>query len=252
MTRGGLGLVVVLGVLTGGVGAARQAAPLPAPEPFYAETRANVERAQTAQAQFAYRERRTELHLNPFGRMGTGGTVVYDVTPLPGGGTERRLVERDGKAVSDAEVERRRPRGGRSRRQSIVDDTVNVLRFTIDHRAIRGGRSVIAVRFEPRADASAETREGSLAQRFSGTIFVDEELREVAHVEATAIDDLTYGFGMVARLGRGTTVQLEREPIEENLWLPTSIRFSGRGRALLFRRLEIDQLIEWSNYRRVR
>jgi len=252
MTHGGLSLVVVLGLLTGVAGAARQAAPLPAPEPFFAETRANLERAQQAQAGFAYRERRTELHLNPFGRMGTGGIVAYDVTPIAGGGTERRLIERDGKAVSDADVERRQPRGGRPRRQSIVDDTVNVLRFTIDHRAVRDGRAVIAVRFEPKADVSAETREGGLAQRFSGTIFVDEELREVARVEATAIDDLTYGFGMVARLGRGTTVQLERKPIEENLWLPTSIRLFGSGRALLFRRLEIDQLIEWTNYRRVR
>ena len=66
---------------------------LPDPEPFYAATRANVARAQAVQNQFAYRERRTELHLNPFGRMGSGGTVVYDVMPMAGGGVERHLVE---------------------------------------------------------------------------------------------------------------------------------------------------------------
>jgi hypothetical protein len=253
MSRGGLGLVTVLGLVTGAVGDARQA-PLPDAEPFYADTRANLERAQRVQGEFAYRERRTELHLNPFGRLGTGGTVVYEVTPLPGGGTERRLLERDGKAVSDAEVVRREPRGRRPRprRRSAADDTVGVLRFTIDRRDTVAGRRVIAVRFEPKADADAETREGNLAKRFSGTIFVDEEAREVVRVEATAIDDLTYGFGMVARLGRGTTVHLAREPVERNLWLPTNIRFSGSGRALLFRRLDIDQVIEWTNYRRVR
>jgi len=252
MSRGGLGIVTVLGLLTGAVGDARQA-PLPEPDSFYADTRANLERAQRVQGEFAYRERRTELHLNPFGRMGTGGTVVYEVTPLPGGGTERRLLERDGKAVAGAEVERREPRGRRQpRRRSAVDDTVGVLRFTIDRRDTVGGRRVIAVRFEPKPDANAETREGNLAKRFSGTIFVDEEDREVVRVEATAVDDLTYGYGMVARLGRGTTVRLEREPVEDNLWMPTSIRFSGSGRALLLRRLNIDQVIEWSNYRRVR
>jgi hypothetical protein len=231
--------------------ASRQSEPLPDPEPFYAATRANMERAQIAQRDFAYRERRTELHLNPFGRMGTGGTVVYDVTPVAGGGTERRLLERDGKPVIDAAVERRTPRARRDRR-SAVEDTVGALRFTIDRRQLMGGQPTIAVRFEPKPGASAETREGNLARRFAGTIFVDEAVKEVVKVEATAIEDLTYGFGMVARLGKGTSVTLIRERVEPDLWLPTSIRFSGKGRALLFRRLDIDQMIEWSNYRRVR
>ena len=60
------------------------------------------------------------------------------------------------------------------------------------------------------------------------------------------------GFGMVARLGKGTSVALTRERVEPNLWLPTSIRCTGSGRALLFRRLAIDQSIEWLNYRRAR
>jgi hypothetical protein len=232
--------------------ASRQSEPLPDPEPFYAAARANMERAQIAQRDFAYRERRTELHLNPFGRMGSGGTVVYEVTPLADGGTERRLLERDGKPVEDAAVERRAPRARRGSRRSAVEDTVGVLRFTIDRRHMLGGHPTIAVRFEPKPGAAAETREGGLARRFAGTIFVDEAVKEVVRVEATAIEDLTYGFGMVARLGKGTSVTLTRARVEPDLWLPTSIRFSGQGRALLFRRLDIDQVIEWSNYRRVR
>jgi hypothetical protein len=231
---------------------ARQASPLPDPEPFYAEARANVERAQIAQRDFAYRERRTELHLNPFGRLGTGGTVTYEYTPLPDGGAERRLLERDGKAVTDAPVERRPPRTARRSRRSGVEDAIDVLRFTIERRTLLEGQPTIAVKFEPKPGASAETREGNLAQRFTGTIFVDEASREVVRVDATAIEDLTYGFGMVARLGKGASVALTRTRIEPNLWLPTSVRFTGKGRALLFRHLNIDQSIEWTNYRRVR
>ena len=245
------------GVLAGvmmvaATGAARQSAPLPDPEPFYAAARANMERSQVEQRDFAYRERRTELHLNPFGRLGTGGTVVYEYTPVPGGGAERRLIERDGKPVPDAPVETRPPRSRRSSRRSGVDDAVGVLRFTIDRRELVGGHPTIAVRFEPKPGASAETREGELAQRFTGTIFVDEASKEVVRVDATAIEDLTYGFGMVARLGKGATVAVRRERIEPDLWLPTSVRFKGRGRALMFRRLDIDQSIEWTNYRRIR
>ena len=231
---------------------ARQAPPLPDPEAFYAAARANIERAQIEQRAFAYRERRTELHLNPFGRLGSGGTLVHEYTPLPDGGAERRLIERDGTPVTDAAVERRPPRQRRASQRSAVEDAVRVLRFTIERRTLLEGQPTIAVKFEPRPGASAETREGKLAQRFAGTIFVDEASQEVVRVDATAMDDLSYGFGIVARLGKGTSIALRRERIEPNLWLPTSVRFTGKGRALLFRHLDIDQSIEWTNYRRVR
>jgi hypothetical protein len=247
--------VLAAGVASALSGAAtsQERRPLPDPEPFYAATRANVARAQSAQSQFAYRERRTELHLNPFGRLGSGGTVVYEVTPMPDGGLERKIVERDGKPVTDAAVERRPPRTRRAtRRRSPVEDVVATLRFSIDRREVRDGRDVVAVAFTPKPDAEPETREGEWARRFTGTIFVDEASHEVTRVEATAIEDLTFGMGLVARLQKGTTVTVSRERVEPDLWMPTAIRFKGRGRALLLRRLEIDQVIEWSDYRRVR
>ena len=47
---------------------------------------------------------------------------------------------------------------------------------------------------------------------------------------------------MIARLNEGTRVSLVREPVEGGIWLPTSIRFNGQGRAVLFRKLDIDDI----------
>ena len=80
---------------------------------------------------------------------------------------------------------------------------------------------------------------------------MDEAAREVIRVEATAVDSISFGFGLIARLNKGTTVTLTREPIDGSTWLPTSIRFAGEGRALLLRRLNVDQRIEWSEYKKV-
>jgi hypothetical protein len=46
-------------------------------------------------------------------------------------------------------------------------------------------------------------------------------------------------------------VQVERRLVEGDAWLPTSMRFKGEGRALLFRKLVIDFAVEWFDYRRV-
>jgi hypothetical protein len=131
-----------------------------------------------------------------------------------------------------------------------VDDTVETLRFAIDRRETVNGRDAIVIRFEPRPDARPQTREGRLAKVFKGTIWVDEAAVEVTRVEATAIDDISYGFGLLARLHEGTVVTLTRERIDGDIWLPTSIRFKGEGRAMLVRKLHIDYALEWFDYRR--
>ena len=69
-------------------------------------------------------------------------------------------------------------------------------------------------------------------------------------VEATAVDDLSYGLGFVARLNKGSVVTLIRERIDDHIWLPTSIKFKANGRALLVRKLNIDFAVEWFDYRR--
>jgi len=229
-------------------GSAAQERPLPDADAFFAAARENLARAGREQARFAYKERRTELHMNPFGRMGTGGVRINQVTPGEEPGvTHRRLLERDGKPVPDAKTERverrRRPEG-----RSSIEDAASVLTFKMDRRERIDGRDVIVVRFAPKPDAKPQTREGRLATVLKGTIWVDEVTHEVMRAEATATDDVSYGFGMIARLNKGATMELTREPVAGGVWLPTSLRFSGEGRALLVRKVTVNHVIEWFDY----
>jgi hypothetical protein len=222
--------------------------PLPDPQPFFEAVRQNLVRSQESQRQFGYTERRTDLSFNPFGHLGTGGTRVYEVTPLSDGVLNRRLLEKDGKPVANGSVERierRMPRG-----RTMIDDVASTIELSIDRRDVLDGRQAIVVAFKPRADAKPRTREGRVARSFKGLIWIDEEAEEVAKVEATAIDDISFGYGLLARLDEGSTVMVTRQPIEGALWLPVSVRFAGEGRALLFRKLIVNFAVDWFNYRR--
>ena len=232
--------------------AATEPRPLPAPQPFFEAVRANLARSQEAQNLFAYKERRTDLRLNPFGRMGTGETRVIAVTPIEGGkALTRRLIERDGKPVTDSVPSRREIRMT-ERGRSVVDDVAATLDVRIDRRDSFEGRDAIVATFTAKRDASPRTREGRLVRGFAGEIWIDELAREVLKVEATAIDDLTYGYGVLGRLNEGAKVSVRRQRIADDLWLPVSIRFNGEGRALLFlRKLTINFAVDWFDYRRV-
>ena len=229
----------------------RDARPLPEPQLFFDVVRANLARSQDEQNRFSYKERRTELNLNPFGRLGTGEVRVIAVTPVEGGkALTRQLIERDGKPVVDSPPSRREIRMT-ERGKSVVDDVAETLDLKIDHRDMLNGRDTIVVTFKPKRDAKPRTREGRLARGFTGEIWVDEQAREVVKVDARAIEDLSFGYGVLGRLNEGATVTVRRQSIDANLWLPVSIRFDGEGRALLFRKLTINFAVDWFDYRRL-
>ena len=246
-------VVAALAAALTAIGHAQAPRPLPDRATLFKETQANLARATREQDRYGYKERRTEIHTNPFGRIGTDDdVVVYEVTPAPEPGvTYRKLLQRNGQAVPDAKPERQERR---ERRQTVsgIDDVVNTLDFVMDRREMRDGHELIAVTFKAKPGARPQTREGRLAKIFTGTIFVDEAAREVRRVEGTAIDSISLGFGVIARLNEGTRVTLTREPAAGGIWLPTSIRFAGDGRAMLFRKLTVDFAIDWFDYKVVR
>ncbi len=249
MTRMGTARIVMAAAATWAVhlSAAQGTRPLPDAAAFFAETQKNLSRSTQIQYRYAYKERRTELHMNPFGRMGTGEVRLYQITP----GAEdrvyfRHLLQRSGKPVTDSEPERqeRRPTTGRS-----LADVVATLRFTLARREVVNGRDTILVEFEPRPDARPQTRQGNIARVLKGTIWVDEAAREVIRAEAVAIDSVSFGAGIVARLHEGAHVSMARERVDDGVWMPTEVRMKGSGRALLLRTLNIDYFIEWFDYR---
>ena len=273
-------MVVLLGAVLLLLLHAQDARPLPDSDTFYAAVRENLARAQQASHQYAYKERRTDVHTNPFGRIGTGGARVFEVYPSANPElTYRRLVERNGVPVGAeelaeqdrayrrqvADVERRAGRitgderrrraeedaAARERASAMIDDVVKTLQFSVEGRAIHNGEEAIAIAFAPNPQARPKTRQGRLAQKFTGTMWVREADAEVMHLEAHAVDNISFGLGIVARLSKGTTATLTRRPVPGGVWMPTKLTLSGRGRAALVRRLVVDYSIEWFDYARM-
>jgi len=267
----------VLAACVPGVGLPNQA-PLPDRDAFLREVRENLARSQQLSHQYAYKERRTDLHMNPFGRMGMGDTRLLEVYPSPNPQlTYRRVIERNGQPVSREDLERqdreyrervsrvhrrlsrendddRRERErdealARHRAKMMIDDVVSVLQFDLARRETRRGVQTIVVTFAAKPDARPLTREGRIARAFKGSAWVDEANREVIDVEAVAVDDVSFG-GFIAKLYEGMTATLERRQIEPGVWMPVKVTMGGEARAL-FRKVAIDFSVEWFDYRKL-
>jgi hypothetical protein len=256
-------------------GASNQADPsLPDAETFLREAREQLSRSQQVWHQYSYKERRTDVHVNPFGRMGTGDVRVLEVFPSPNPQlTYRREIQRNGVPVPKSELDRQdseyrakvaqvRRRAGsdngddrarddtvaRRRSQQMITDVLNTLQFSLVRRDMRESRPVIVVAFAARPDARPTTRQGRVAKVFKGHAFIDEASKEVLAVEAQAVDDVSFG-GFIAKLYEGTRAEVRREEIERGVWMPTQVQLSGDVRAL-FRKAKINYSVEWFDYKR--
>jgi len=216
--------------------------------------------------------------MNPFGRMGTGDTLLLEVRPSSNPQrSQRRVIERNGLPVPKHELDRQdaehrarvleaqrrdaqedqsdrddRARDellARRRAQMVIADVLDTLHFDIVRREMRDGGSTVVVSFSPRPGAKPTTRQGRIAKVFRGHAWVHEASREVVHVEARAIDDVSFG-GFIAKLYEGTHAVVERREIDPGIWMPTHLKLSGEVRAL-FRRAKIDYVVEWFDYQQI-
>lgn len=252
-------------------------APLPDARQFLAAARARVASNDRIQRHFSYTERVTELRFNPFGRMGTDGIVVAEVYP----GTDdeltfRRIIERDGRplgpeelaeqdrryraklddwrselahnARSEGEVRLRREAAERAHDEARTKEALEMFTFVMEKRDVWDGRPAIVVSFTPKPDANPRTRDGRVARSFAGRAWIDEFEHELMHLEAKAVDDVSIGFGLIARMHRGSTVVFSRQK-QQGAWLPVETRVQATGRALLVRRVDVDFVRTYSDYR---
>ncbi len=272
-----LALLAVLTCVSSLATLAHSAAPLPDRDVFLAEARKRLASNDLLQSRYAYRQRVTDVRMNPVGQIGTGPIEVYEVYPVAGDDLKyKRLIERGGRPLSAAELEvqdrefmahyrqwrrdlsregkserdarLRREETDRQRDRAKAEEAINLFDFSLVRRDQLNGQPVIVVAFKPKNDARPRSREGRIASSFAGEAWLHEHEYEVMRVEAEALTDTTFGFGLIARLYKGTKAVFIRSKFGD-VWLPVETRVTGSGRAILFRKVAIDYLRQYSNYR---
>jgi hypothetical protein len=256
---------------------AAQDRPLPEASSFLAQTRERLRMDRTVLSQYTYLERRREIRLTNLGMVELGPQEVLEVYPgLDPADTYRRLIEVDGKPRDAKELEaedrkhqarvleafrkrehespadraKREQRAAKDRREEAetLDDLTRVFTFTLVERQVRDGQPMIVVAFTPRPDAAPKTDDGQIMKKVKGRAWVSERDHQVARVEFEMLEDVAFGL-FLGKVYKGTTASIERRRVNDEVWLPSEIRFKGSGRALV-RKFQIETVMQFSNYKK--
>ncbi len=190
-----------------------------------------------------------------------------------------RLVEKNGKALSPkqqededrevqkrvAEIEKRIAKkeakaaaqnssgapDEESRRVSIAE----LLRASLlknPRRERFRGREVIVFDFEPNPNFDYKNAKSFLKffGKTAGVMWIDEQDKQVARIEAVLADSFKVGGGVLAKLRKGASFVLEQERVNDEIWLPATADINLSVRVLLVKGINLNQVIKSYNYRK--
>jgi hypothetical protein len=259
---------------------AAQERPLPEVEPFLKEVRKHLERDQQRQSGYMYVETRHELKLDKSGKSTKETVKVFESYPgLPGEDDRwERMISEDGRPVPTDELakhDREREKKAqdyvrrftkdpekvqqeqqreldKQRRESteVVDEIFRVYDVRMLRRESIEGHDTIAMSLTPRPDAKPRTRDGRIMQKFNVKAWISEQDYELVRVDIEAMDTVSLGFGLLARVHKGTRASFQRRKVNDEIWLPASASYTASVRVALFKVFRVGGTSEFSNYKK--
>ena len=136
--------------------------------------------------------------------------------------------------------------------QNIVFNDELLERFTADLEGIRDlrGRPTYVVSFEPRPGKLPVRRQIDRALNKSrGELWIDQATYEIARVNFELMGSVRLWWGILGNIS-DVTGHFEREPITEEVWLPTKVDIYFHVR-VLFSTTRRGETTHWSDFERV-
>jgi hypothetical protein len=255
-----------------------QMQPLPPFQQFVSEVRPGLVSDRLAQAHYTFEERQLHYHHDANGKLTQTIETMIEWYPALDADLEyERVVSVNGKRVSTADLERRdrehekkvqeweakvrragsTPADWRRTREAIehtkergvIDELFLLYDIKMLYREVIGGRPAITFSVAPRSGYQPRQPDAQLAKHFAGRIWIDEVDHQLVRIEMEALENVSYGLGIVARLNKGSRAEFERSRLEDGTWLPVRSHIIAGGRVLLVKRIAFDQVSEYRNYK---
>jgi hypothetical protein len=138
----------------------------------------------------------------------------------------------------------------RQRYTAAIDDLFRVYDIRMIRREPIDGHDTILATLTPKPGVKAQTDDGKIMQHFKARAWISEADYELVRVEIEAIDDLSMGLGLLARVHKGTTATYQRRKVDGEVWLPAEVTWTASARVLLVRRLRLRGVAQFSGYRK--
>jgi hypothetical protein len=103
--------------------------------------------------------------------------------------------------------------------------------------------------FKPNPKFHPPTREARVFSAMTGTMVVNTKDRRIQSLKGKLIRNVDFGWGLLGKLDKGGTFNVEREQIGSRVWEITATHVHIQGHALIFKSISEQQDEETSDYK---
>jgi hypothetical protein len=240
----------------------------------------NNDHNRELERRYTYTERAQENTLDRANNVKHTKSETWDVVPLQGT-PFRRLTLRDDKPLSakeerqqealrqkqDAERQKRRElreketpeqqqkrvatrERNRKQREAEVNDVIAGFDFRIVGEEEIEGMPTWVIEGNPRKVYRFKSKEANLLfSKMKGRVWVSKIGYQRVRIDAETIDNISFGL-FLARIYKGTRVQMEFTYINHEVWLPKREVATVSARIALVKGMHIEEETVYTNYRK--
>lgn len=254
---------------------------LPDRDAFLQNVQDNLRSDRLLQSQYTFNMKQSDFEPDGNGDLQVKEVNEYEIYPyLDEELTYRRLISKNDQPVDPEELEkqdrehdkklkkleeklekegidfqtyqRRIEQEERQKEEEIIEELPQIYDITIAGRTVMEGRDAIIVDFQPRPDFKASSRETKILAKMAGRAWFCEQDYQMIQAEVEFVENLSFGWGLLAKLHKGTKATVRRQYINDEVWMPVEVRFDGTARVMLFKKLRFNRVNEFSHYRKFR
>jgi hypothetical protein len=181
--------------------------------------------------------------------------IAKNDKPLTGDEAKKEQEKFDKKVqkLKDESPEKRRKREEKFEEETKKDresiaDAAAAFDFKLLGEENVNGRPAYVIEGEPKPGYKPKTKDGAILQKVHGKIWIDIAASHWVKMDVEFTD--TYSIGWVlARIRKGTRVQVEQIPFRDNVWVPTAVHLSLDARVALFKQYFANVDMKFSDWR---
>jgi len=252
---------------------------LPDLDSFLENIQKNLRSDRLLQSQYTFNMKQSNFERDKEGDLRVAEVKEYEVYPfLDEELTYRRLVSENNQPLAAKEIEKqdrehdkklkkleeklekegidfqtyqiRTVQEEKRKEEEIISELPRIYDISIAGRTAIDGRNALILEFRPRPNYKPHSRETDILAKLAGRAWFCEQDYQLMRSEVEFVDDLSMGWGLLARLHKGTKATLRRQYVNNEVWMPTEVRFTGTARVLLLKKIRINTVNEFSNYRK--
>jgi len=228
----------------------------------------NQKQIEAARKDYIFHRKEEDQEVDSQGRIKSREFREYEVY-FVGNREIDRLVSKDGKPLSERESKKQdeevrkqeaKARAKVAKRESGEDpgkDTFTATKFLAADRFYNlrretyQGHEVYAMDFEPRPDFEPHSLFDRVLKALGGTIWIDEQARQVVRLEARFLNSVKVGGGLLGSVQKGGNVVLEQRFVNDEIWMPSYAEVHLNAH-VFFLHKSINGTSIYSDYRKFR